>query len=183
MISEITDEVFKQNLDKAFREQGFLKKEREELINGYLRSIDIDRDGVLDIEERKAREVLAKKKQDKSIPLEDEEQIEFVRWFKEKYPNTDIAMFRNDGTRSFAERPKQLLMGLLKGASDLVVLDWHLYIEMKRIKNSVISDEQITFAERRIANGDFHFFAFGADDAKQKTLNFYDEHIKNKNKT
>jgi hypothetical protein len=182
-MSLITDEVFKQNLDKAFREQGFLKKEREELIHNYLIDSFIDRDVVLDMEERKARDVVAKKKQDKAIPLEDEEQIEYVRWFRELFPNVDIAMFRNDGTRSFAERPKQLLMGLLKGASDLVICDWHLYVEMKRIKGSVISDDQYRFAERRIANGDFHFFAYGAEDAKKKTLAFYEEHIKNKNKT
>jgi hypothetical protein len=174
----IADQVLRENLDKAFKSQGFLKKERNKLIENYLLDKTIDRDNLLDIEERKARDVVDKKKQDRLIPLEDVEQIEYVRWFKEKYPNTDIAMFRNDGTRSFAERPKQLLMGLLKGASDLVVLDWHLYIEMKRIKGSVISDEQYSFADRRIANGDFHFFAYGAEDAKQKTLEFYEKYIK-----
>ena len=176
----INDETFRQNLDKAFKIQGFLKKERNKLIENYLLDTTIDRDNLLDIEERKAREEITRKKSLKTIPLEDEEQIEFVRWFKEKYPNTDIAMFRNDGVRTFAERPKQLLMGLLKGASDLVVLDWHLYIEMKRIKGSVISEEQLQFADRRIVNGDFHFFAYGAEDAKQKTLKFYEEQIKNK---
>jgi len=179
----ISDSVFSNDLDISLKKQGFKIKERKELIKNYLLDKTIDRDTVLDAEERKAREAENKKKADKLIPLEDEEQIEYVRWFKETFPDIDIAMFRNDGTRTFAERPKQILMGLLKGASDLFVCDWHLYIEMKRIKGSVISDDQLEFAKKRIANGDFHFFAFGAEEAKQKTLDFYKEHIKNKNNT
>lgn len=176
----ISDEVFKKELDIALKKQGILKKERNNKIENYLIDIINDRDSILDFEEKKAREIEAQKKEDKLIPLESEEQKEYVRWFKELFIGIDIMMIRNDGSRTFAERPEQILMGLLKGATDLLIPDWHLWVEMKRLKGSIISEEQYSFAERRIANGDFHFFAFGAEDAKKKTVEFIINNIDNK---
>lgn len=173
MISEITDEVFKQNLDKAFREQGFLKKEREELINGYLRSIDIDRDAILDIEERKARDVVAKKKYLKSVPSEFKEQCDFVAWFKQIYPDIKIMSIRNHGNRTQKEKTDQLLEGLLPGAADLYIPFFHLWIEFKRIKGGILSDKQIAFRDYVINEcGDDWFIAEGFEDGKEKLEQF-----------
>lgn len=168
----ISDEVFSKDLDAALKRQGMLIKDRAWIVKLLLCQAVDKRDDILDFEEKKAREVEQKKKDDKHVPLEDTEQIEYVRWFRQLFIGVDIAMFRNDGFRTESEKPKQILMGLLKGASDLLILDWHLYVEMKRIKGSVIGDDQYLFAEKRLVNGDFHFFAFGAEDAKIKTLEF-----------
>lgn len=164
----ISDEIFTLNLDKAFREQGFLKKEREELINGYLRSIDIDRDDILDIEERKARDIMAKKKQDKTIPLEKTEQINLVTQFKQKYPGVVIFMVRNDGHRTQSEKAEQLLLGLHKGVSDLVIPEFRIFLEMKRIKNSEWSEEQQEFKRYIESIGYYYVLGYGCDDALSK---------------
>lgn len=169
-MSSITDEVFKQNLDKAFREQGFLKKEREELIHNYLIDSFIDRDDILDIEERKARDVVAKKKQDKAIPLEKTEQINLVAQFRQKYPGVVIFCIRNDGYRTFAERPEQLLMGVHSGASDLFIPEFKTFLEMKRLKgkDSPQSDEQKAFQRYVTSIGYYYVLGYGCDDALAK---------------
>lgn len=169
----ISDSVFKQNLDKAFREQGFLKKEREELIHNYLIDSFIDRDCILDMEERKAREVVAKKKQDKLVPSEFKEQCDFVAWFKQAYPDIRIMAIRNHGTRSQKEKTDQLLEGLLPGAADLYIPFFHLWIEFKRIKGGILSDKQIEFRDYVINEcGDSWFMAEGFEDGKEKLDQF-----------
>lgn len=164
----ISDEVFKQNLGKAFKEQGFKIKEREELINGYLNAIDIDRDEILDVEERKARDVVTKKKQDKSIPLEKTEQINLVAEFKKKYHGVVIFMARNDGFRTQSEKAEQLLLGLHKGVSDLVIPEFRIFLEMKRIKNSEWSEEQQEFKRYVESIGYYYVLGYGCDDALAK---------------
>ena len=169
----ISDQVFIDNLDKAFKEQGFLKKEREELINGYLYSIDIDRDEILDIEELKAREVVAKKKKDKLVPSEFEEQCNFVAWFKQTYPEIKIMSIRNHGNRTPKEKTDQLLEGLLPGAADLYIPFFHLWIEFKRVKGGILSDKQVEFRDYVIKQcGDDWLMAEGFEDGKEKLEQF-----------
>jgi hypothetical protein len=164
----ITDEAFKQNLDKAFKDQGFLKKERNKLIENYLLDKTIDRDNLLDIEERKARDVVAKKKFDKLIPLEKTEQINLVSEFKRKYPDVVIFMARNDGFRTKSEKAEQLLLGLHKGVSDLVIPEFRIFLEMKRIKNSKWSEEQQEFKRYVESIGYYYVLGYGCDDALEK---------------
>jgi hypothetical protein len=169
----ITDQVLRENLDKAFKSQGFLKKERNKLIENYLLDKTIDRDNLLDIEERKARESDNKKKELKHVPLEKVEQINLIASFKKKYPGVVIFCVRNDGSRSFAERPEQVLMGVHKGVSDLFIPEFKCFLEMKRLKgkDSPQSDEQKEFERYVTSIGYYYVLGYGCDDALEKIEN------------
>ncbi len=164
MIKTINDDVFAAELEKYLKAQNITKEERQKTINTYLKYSPKSRDSILDEEEAKAKE-----KQKKScVPLEKSEQIELVQWFKAEYPGVHIMMIRNDGYRTFAERPEQLMMGLLPGASDLYIPAWHCWIEMKRVKGSVWSAEQQKFADYVRTCGDRYLLCYGFEDAKQQ---------------
>lgn len=165
----ISDNSFRIALDKALKAQNIIKKERNTLIERYLLAPIESRDTILDVEEFKALE--AKKRYD--APTEKSEQIEVVRWFKETYPGTVIMMIRNDGYRTFSERPEQLLMGLHTGASDLYIPAWHCWVEMKRVKGSVWSDEQKAFCDYVRSIGDDYLLCYGAEDAKKQIIEVF----------
>lgn len=160
----ISDDIFRQSLDKALKAQGLTKKERNERIERYLCSPVCERDCILDVEETKARE--AKKRED--VPSEKAEQISFVNEFRKRYPGVDLFCVRNDGSRSFAERPEQILMGVLPGVSDLISLQFKMCIEMKRVKGSVHSEEQKAWQEYCDKIGFHYVLAFGCEDGLRK---------------
>lgn len=164
----ITDEVFRVELDKHLKAHNFTKKERNEYVAEALLLPLEQRDALLDAEEQNAK--MARKKD--IVKSEDEEQIEFVRWFKKEFPGTRILCVWNGGTRSPAERNKQILMGILPGTPDLYVRPWHLWIEMKRSKGGVLSDEQKRFRDECMTEGDFWMIGEGAEDAKSKIMAF-----------
>ena len=165
----ITDSIFSNDLDIALRKQGFLVKERREIIKNYLLDKTIDRDSVLDAEERKAREVDRMMKERKNIPSEFEEQCNFVAWFKQTYPYIKIMSIRNHGFRTKKEKSEQLLEGLLKGAPDLYIPEWHCWIEFKKSKGGILSEKQAEFRDYAInVCGDDWFLAEGFEDGKSK---------------
>jgi hypothetical protein len=59
--------------------------------------------------------------------------------------------------------------GMAAGVPDLYIPKWRTWIEFKRVKGSVISDEQKSW-ERYLVDecGDRHFYAYGCDDAIRK---------------
>lgn len=167
----ITDEVFIEKMQAALKAQGVNTKERERVINMQLSRVEwFDRDLLIEKTERRARAYQEQKRQSKKIPLEDEEQIEFVRWFKETYPDIIIMMIRNDGYRTAAEKTKQMQMGLYPGAADLLIVHprRNVWVEMKRRKGGVQSYAQIAFEEKIDDLEQEYILAFGADDAKDK---------------
>lgn len=74
--------------------------------------------------------------------LEHGEQVAFVRWFRASFPDVRIIAIPNGGKRD--KRTAALLKdeGVTAGVPDLYVPAWNLWIEMKRLKGGVISDEQ-----------------------------------------
>jgi hypothetical protein len=172
----ISDEVFREALDVALKGQGFKIKERESLIKGYLMEKVENRNAILDFEERFARQHQAAKKASKRSPSEFEEQCAFVHWFKKTYPGTVIMSIRNGGSRTPRERVDQMREGLHPGAADLYVPEWHLWIEFKRVKGGVLSDEQkefniyVTYTCR-----DTWMLAEGCEDGKKKVLTFFNQ--------
>jgi len=104
------------------------------------------------------------------ILTEHEEQKNFVKWFHLQYPRVLIFAVPNAAVRSPELAAYLKAEGMVKGTPDLIVPVWRLAIEMKRVKGSVISDEQhwMEYYFKRI--GWYHFFAFGAEDAKLKML-------------
>lgn len=76
--------------------------------------------------------------------LEHQEQVKFIKWFREKYPKVLIFAVPN-GAR-FANGPTQWAIlkseGAVAGIPDLMIPDWQVVIEMKRPKGGVVSKEQ-----------------------------------------
>ena len=82
-----------------------------------------------------------------AVPVEAWEQRQVVSWWHETYPEHKIIMIRNDGSRTPREKINQMRMGLCPGAADLYIPYKHLWIEMKRVKGSVVSDNQSRFRD------------------------------------
>ena len=172
--SNISDQVFKDALEVAYKAQGMNIKERRELIKLQCVAGNKEfRNAVLDIEEEKAREHQASKKASKKVRSEFEEQCEFVHWFKKTYPGVVIMSIRNGGYRTPRERSDQMREGLHPGAADLYIPAWHLWIEFKRVNGGVLSEEQKEFANY-VSNecGDIWFMAEGFEEGKKMIYGF-----------
>lgn len=103
-------------------------------------------------------------------PSEHEEQKNFVKWFHLQYPKVLIYAIPNSAMRSPELAAYLKAEGMFKGMPDLHVPKWNLWIEFKRIKGSVTSEEQYWCAVHLKGLGHHHFFAFGAEDAKLKLM-------------
>ncbi len=86
-------------------------------------------------------------------PLESAEQASFVKWFEAQYPRVRILAVPN-GAFLFGDqvqRAKQMArlkeQGLKNGVLDLLVPAWFLWIEMKRVKGGVLSEDQVGWIE------------------------------------
>jgi hypothetical protein len=104
------------------------------------------------------------------VPIEHDEQRAFVKWFRLQYPKVLIFAVPNAGQRDHNAASWMKAEGLVAGVPDLIVPEWKLVIEMKRIKGSTISPEQYWMEEYFKRIGWTHFFAYGAEDAKQKLM-------------
>lgn len=102
------------------------------------------------------------------IPLEHEEQKNFVKWFRQQYRGVLIFAPPMAAVRSNNQAAWLTAEGMVKGIPDLHVPEWKLVIEMKRIKGSTISAEQYWMEEHYKRIGWSHFFAYGCDDAIRK---------------
>jgi hypothetical protein len=170
-MSAISDEIFTEEMHRHLKAQNICKKERETIIKLHIKNELLNRDIVLDAEQYKAG--LANKKE--PIPTEFKEQCDFVAWFKITYPGVVIMSIRNGGHRTPRERTEQLLEGLHPGAADLFIPEWLLWIEMKRVKGGVQSEEQKAF--ERYVNGIWQTYLLceGFEAAKNKILRFVEQ--------
>ena len=75
-------------------------------------------------------------------PTEHEEQREYVRWFRQTYPDVRIMAIPNGGARSQATAGRLKAEGVSPGVPDLFIPAWGLWIEMKRAKGGKVSPEQ-----------------------------------------
>jgi len=105
-----------------------------------------------------------------SLPTEHEEQKAFVKWFHQQYPRVLMFAVPNAAMRSPELAAYLKAEGMVKGIPDLIVPEWRLAVEMKRVKGSVISYEQKWMEQYFKRIGWKHFFAFGAEDAKRKMM-------------
>lgn len=169
----IEDNVFRDALDVALKGQGVKVKERREKIASYMFASKESRNHILDVEESFTRKHQAAKKASKRSPSEFEEQCNFVHWFRKTYPGVVIMSIRNGGSRTPRERVDQMREGLHPGAADLYVPEWHLWVEFKKAKGGVLSDEQEKFAIYvTLECGDFWMLAEGFEMGKRKILEF-----------
>lgn len=101
----------------------------------------------------------------------------YVKWFKSQYPHVLLVAIPNgearDSDRRVAAIRGKLLqsMGVHAGALDILIPEWHLWVEMKDI-DGVLSAAQIDFIARVTAAGDDVIVAEGVDEAIAKTQEF-----------
>ena len=70
------------------------------------------------------------------------EQVTFVNWFRDKYPNILIFAIPNGEYRAMSTAIKLKNEGVTKGIPDLFIPELKIWIEMKKTKGSSISKEQ-----------------------------------------
>jgi rhodanese-related sulfurtransferase len=73
---------------------------------------------------------------------EDQEQFRFVTWFKNTHKGVRIFAIPNGGWRSKATASLLKSTGVSPGVPDLYIPAWKLWIEMKKTKGGVVSQEQ-----------------------------------------
>jgi hypothetical protein len=113
------------------------------------------------------------------VPSEHVEQSLFVQWFRRSYPNVLIFAIPNGGARSKATAGRLKVEGVVAGVPDLFVPEWHLWVEMKRIKGGKVSDEQFGMIDYLQSVGYRAIVCKGAEDAKAQILEFLNNEERN----
>lgn len=121
--------------------------------------------------------------------------INFVNWFDYNFPQLkdDLHHFANERKCSVSQGRLLKRMGVKKGVFDFFLatpirkhgkcLDDYLFtyhgfwMELKTV-NGKKTPEQIQFGKRKEENGYNAVFAFGLEEAKQKTLNYLSSFIR-----
>jgi hypothetical protein len=109
------------------------------------------------------------------IPTEHEEQREVVRWFRQTYKGVRIFAIPNGGQRSIAAAARLKVEGVSAGVPDLFIPAWRLWVEMKRVKNGVLSAEQRDWIKYLEEVGYCAKVCKGADDAKEQITAFFNQ--------
>ena len=172
MIETITDEIFAHELNKTLKRRNMTVKARKAYIDELLLLSPENRDSILESELLATNSIIEAKAELKRIPLESAEQKNFIEWFRQTQ-DKEILMIRNDGSRTPAERNEQLLMGLKQGASDLLIPDGMIWIEMKRIKGGVWPKEQQAWKAYVESIGQIYLLCYGCEDAKRQLVTLY----------
>ena|SRR4030066_2549256 len=102
-----------------------------------------------------------------TIPNEHQEQVAFVKWFRMQHPKVRIFAVPNAAMRSYELAAYLTAEGLSKGCPDLWIPEWQMTIEMKRIKGSVTSPEQIAWRDYLLDIGWAAWICNGFDEAKK----------------
>jgi len=170
----ITDDQFRIELNETLMRRKMLKKARSAYIDEALQNIK-DRDAYLDAEQQETADYLRDKEIENHINSEHYEQVELVNWFRHTYPSVLIYAVPNGGNRSASEANCLVLEGVVAGIPDLHVPDWDLYVEMKRIKGGIVSDEQLAIMNYLTMAGKRCLVGRGFEDAKAQIQQFYFE--------
>lgn len=106
----------------------------------------------------------------KTFLSESEEQIGFVNWFEDQFPNVRIFHIPNGGHRAISVAKKLKAEGVKAGVPDLFIPAWRIWIEMKRTKGGNVSKEQEEWADYLRGGGYVVIIAAGARDASLQLL-------------
>jgi len=77
-----------------------------------------------------------------AVPKEHDEQVMFVKWFKLSFPHIRIAAIPNGMRTSIRQAVKAKAEGVSAGFPDLFIPHYNIYIEMKRVRGGVVSEDQ-----------------------------------------
>lgn len=103
---------------------------------------------------------------------EDREQIEFVSWIKQNYPEEKVIHIPNGKKRSIIDAVRLKAMGVMKGVPDLFFPSLYLWIEMKKVKDGKLSPEQKVVMESLRRDGYRVAVCKGAEEAKALFLSY-----------
>ena len=104
------------------------------------------------------------------ISSEHMEQCGFITWFRLKFPNTLIFAIPNGGKRSIGAAVKLKDEGVIAGVPDLMIPEWHCFVEMKRVKGGKISPSQESIISYLTHIGYVVIVGYGATDASRQIL-------------
>lgn len=126
------------------------------------------RDDLPPVPERKVRSSAAAKVA--AVPLEHEEQVNFVKWFRKQYPGVLCFAIPNAGVRSARLATYMRAEGLVSGIPDLCIVTERktIWVEMKRIKGSKVSPEQEEIHQRLRHIGHTVIVGYGFTMAMEK---------------
>ena len=113
----------------------------------------------------------------KTSPSEHSEQVGFINWFRVKYPNVLIFAIPNGEKRAITVAKRLKAEGVVRGIPDLLIPQWTLWVEMKRISGGRLSPEQKAMIQYLEGIGQKVIVAKGAADASKQIL----EHCREKN--
>ena len=100
------------------------------------------------------------------------EQQGFVQWFRLRFPETLIFHIPNGSFRNIVTAQRLRKEGVVAGIPDLFIPDWNCWVEMKRVRGGVISDEQERIIKYLEEIGHSVIIGYGATDASIKVLEF-----------
>lgn len=105
--------------------------------------------------------------------MEYDEQIDFIAWFKDKYPHILIYMIPNEYVH-ISHLKYFRLEGGRAGMPDLHIPEWNMWIEMKRITGELSAKQKCVINElKRI--GHVVIVGYGCKDAIEKITAFKHE--------
>jgi len=108
----------------------------------------------------------------KTSPSEHSEQVGFINWFRVKYPNVLIFAIPNGEKRAITVAKRLKAEGVVRGIPDLLIPQWTLWVEMKRISGGRLSPEQKAMIQYLEGIGQKVIVAKGAADASKQILEF-----------
>ena len=113
----------------------------------------------------------------KTYPSEHSEQVGFINWFRVKYPNVLIFAIPNGEKRAITVAKRLKAEGVVRGIPDLLIPQWTLWVEMKRISGGRLSPEQKAMIQYLEGIGQKVIVAKGAADASKQILEYLKEEV------
>ena len=113
------------------------------------------------------------------VPLEHDEQVAFVQWFRLQYKDVRIFAIPNAAKRGYALADRLKMEGMVPGVPDLWIPEWRTVVEMKRVKGGRLNGEQEDWLNYLTSIGWRCIVGYGADDAIKKIkqmINMYGLH-------
>lgn len=103
-------------------------------------------------------------------PLEHEEQVGFINWFRETFKGVLIFAIPNGEHRAVSVAKRLKAEGVVKGIPDMFIPEWNVWIEMKRQKGGRLSEDQSDIIDYLESIGHDVVVGYGARDASEKLL-------------
>jgi hypothetical protein len=105
-----------------------------------------------------------------AVPLEHDEQVGFINWFRSRFPYVLIFAIPNGEHRAISTAKRLKAEGVTAGIPDMYVPAWNLWIEMKRREGGRLSEDQRGVIDYLQSVGHYVIIGKGAKDASRQVL-------------